>query len=539
VSARGWTIAGVCALVAVSLLLHHDALGGWWLTDDPQVLLHAALEGPLAVLFSPSAYRYLSSSSFTPLVTISFDLDLALAGLRPSFFYGHQIGALTVAAVLLFLLLARVDASGGDRRLSLPPAWLAAAAFAAAPASVHIARGLMTRHYVEGLCFALGALLVWDTKWRWRSIVAAALYLLAMLAKEVYAPLPLLMLWQARARGGTWRSIVREFIPLSAAASVYIVWRVLMLGSFGGYGGGTAGGFARTISSVAGAMLGPMPWWAYALAGVCAGLLIARGATASMRKGIGFIAAAGIFTLLPLAGAGGESELRYGFVLTVVLLAGASLAASTSRFSAIPLGILSLLAVVGGWRYEQKLDGQTRSIVTEGKYVFSQPAGAPALFGSAPPWYFTGLSELRRLRIGDAGPRFILSHDGFILGGVDTADSVRVTWGTDALRPLTADEIAEIESERMRFDGGLPLSVGVAMRNHEMSWTVGPVPGDFALVTIPHYARFPMPSTGRRRLPESREQQMFRIRRALPDGRWTASPELPLPQGTGTVNWKR
>jgi hypothetical protein len=538
VSARGWTIAGACALVAVSLLLHYDALGGWWLTDDPQVLLHAVVEGPLAVLFSPPAYRYLSSSSFTPLVTISFDLDLALAGMNPTFFYGHQIAALTLGAVLLFLLLSRA----GDERSRLRPlaaAWLGSAAFVAAPASVHVARGLMTRHYVEGLCLALGALLVWDTKWRWRALFAAALYLGAMLAKEVYAPLPLLMLWHARARDRAWRSVAREFVPLTAAAAIYISWRFAMLGSFGGYGGSDAGSFARTLSALAGSMLGPMPLWTYATAGVCVGLLLASGITASVRRGPAFIATATAYAFLPLAGAGGESDLRYGFVITAVLLAGASLGAMASRFLVIPLGVLALLAVVGGWRYESVLDGNTRTIVAEGRYIWSQPATAPALFGSAPPWYFGGLADLRAHRGAGPAPRFVLSNDAFILGGVDPHNAIRVSWGSDQVRPLTADEIAEIESERMRFDGDLPLSVELIMRNHVLSWAVGPAPGEFALLNIPYYARFPMPGSGQRRLPEWQEDRTIRIRRSLPDGRWTASPELPLPQATGTVNWKR
>ncbi|MGH9457266.1 MAG: hypothetical protein ACRD2J_06445, partial [Thermoanaerobaculia bacterium] len=72
-----------------------EALDGWWGTDDPQILLHATRNTPLETLFSSAAWQTLSTSSFTPLVTLSFEIDRVLFGLRPLFYYQHQL--LTIA----------------------------------------------------------------------------------------------------------------------------------------------------------------------------------------------------------------------------------------------------------------------------------------------------------------------------------------------------------------------------------------------------------------------------------------------------------
>ena len=72
------SVVSFVILAAVALLAGAGALRGWWRDDDPQVLLQAWLSSPFAVLFSPNVWKTLSSSNFTPLVTISFDADLAL-----------------------------------------------------------------------------------------------------------------------------------------------------------------------------------------------------------------------------------------------------------------------------------------------------------------------------------------------------------------------------------------------------------------------------------------------------------------------------
>ena len=221
-------VAPALLLFGLAILVHLDALHGWWLSDDPQVLVQAMRYSPAAILFDPPSWRYLSSSSFTPLVTLSFALDLVLAGLRPAFFYAHQLVMIGIATVLLFLLLAK-----GGRVLI---AFLGAATFIVLPATFNAAGSLMIRHYLEGLVLSLLALLFWipsgeERRSLRRTIVPALLYLAAMLAKEFYAPLPLLMIWIDYVKGVTPRRTAVRILPTAVSAVVYIVWRTIMLGS--------------------------------------------------------------------------------------------------------------------------------------------------------------------------------------------------------------------------------------------------------------------------------------------------------------------
>ncbi|HMC20219.1 MAG TPA: hypothetical protein VKL19_00065, partial [Thermoanaerobaculia bacterium] len=150
---RGRSLAPVLALVIVAIVVHTTALSGFWLYDDPSLLIEAIRQPAWAVLFSPAEYTHLSATTYTPFLILSFKLDLFLRGLNPAVFYAHQILAITIAALLLFFLLRRY--------ISDLYAVLGACVFLTTWAAVYAARTLMIRHYAEGLVFALAALLVW------------------------------------------------------------------------------------------------------------------------------------------------------------------------------------------------------------------------------------------------------------------------------------------------------------------------------------------------------------------------------------------
>ena len=541
-SSRSRAILAVAALIVLTIILHGGATGGWWLSDDPQVLLHAMTETPATVLFSPPAWRYLSTSSFTPLVTISFDLDLALAGLSPRFFYLHQIGAIALAAVLLFFLLK-------DRERTLA-AWTGAAIFIASPATVLAARGLMVRHYVEGLVFALIALLLWravhraeDVRFRGLlSSLAAVAYLLAMLAKEFYAPLPLIMIWQARAAGASWRMLMTHLLPSAFSAALYIVWRTWMLGSGGGYGE------SPEVSEMA--ML-PVTLWtamtgresAFLSAGIAAAGAVALAAAFRhrTRSTAGFLLAAGVFVFLPLAALAASFEPRYAFAGTAVFAAAAALAACARddrRFLAIPFSLLILL-LAAGVNERRAIEHSSRATVAEGRYVWSQPGSAPPILATSPGWYLAGLESIRRIETGAASPAYFLSTDAIVLSDLPADRFVRSVWGTTDVIPLDGPTKQAIAKSRASFVPDAPLEVLLERRRNDIAWKVGPAGGTFSFITVPYYGNFPIGTTGRRRISESRERQFFRIRRDLPNGGWTVSPIFELPPRDGKVMWMR
>src|SRR4051812_26385523 len=97
----------ILALIALSLAVHRTAFGGWWLYDDPQLVIEAIRQSIASLFFNPVEYAHFATHTFTPLLPVSFKCDLALAGIAPRAFYVHQVVALTLAAVLLCVALRR------------------------------------------------------------------------------------------------------------------------------------------------------------------------------------------------------------------------------------------------------------------------------------------------------------------------------------------------------------------------------------------------------------------------------------------------
>jgi hypothetical protein len=95
----------------------------------------------------------------------------------------------------------------------------------------------MTRHYVEGLVFALAALygfvVYLRTERQGALVLALLMYVLAVTAKEIYVPLPALLLLVP---DGSWGRRIKASLPFFAVTVCYALWRGYMLGSYsGGY----------------------------------------------------------------------------------------------------------------------------------------------------------------------------------------------------------------------------------------------------------------------------------------------------------------
>lgn len=229
IDSRGHWFAAVF-LLAMTLLLYFQALSGWWTYDDPLHLKEAIQYGPDQYFFVPYIWQGYQGGFFTPLLTLSYDLDYSLFGLNPTLFYGHQLASVALAAFAFYLLLSLW--------VSRSVALLGAMLLLVSPPLALGAHWLAIRHYVEGLALASLAFHAWGMALRRQSAAwcwwGAILYLFAMLAKEVYVPLAgLMMLVPER----TWRERLRFSWPLWASLAVYLAWRFWMLGGqFGGYG---------------------------------------------------------------------------------------------------------------------------------------------------------------------------------------------------------------------------------------------------------------------------------------------------------------
>ena len=227
--ARGHGFAALC-LAAMTLALYHHALSGWWFADDPLHLKEAILHSPVEYFFVPGAWQEFMAAYFTPLLTLSYDIDYTLFGLDPAPFYAHQLVSIALAGLAFYLLLTLWV----SRSFALAGAALLLLTTPIALASTWLA----VRHYTEGLALASLALYAWvaglrqqSAAWRWGGV---ALYLLAMLAKEVYVPLVGLMVLVPE---GRWKDRLRASWPFWVILAVFLLWRFWMLGGhIGGYG---------------------------------------------------------------------------------------------------------------------------------------------------------------------------------------------------------------------------------------------------------------------------------------------------------------
>ena len=221
----------IALLLGLSAWLQHgSALQGFWRVDDPLILLYVA-EQPeiLGYFFSPSKWQALGVPFFTPWLTLDYRLDTALFGTEPAGHYLHHLILIWTCALLTYLLLRRL----------IGHFWASAAALlflTGAPTAI-VAQQLMSRHYATGLMFMLLALHLWlrsqETPRGMYLWLAATCYLAAMLNKEIYAPLPLVLLFLSE---GKLKDRMPAIVPFVLAGILYVAWRGAMLGiAIGGY----------------------------------------------------------------------------------------------------------------------------------------------------------------------------------------------------------------------------------------------------------------------------------------------------------------
>ena len=527
------SLAAILALVIVAIAVHVTALGGWWLYDDPQLLIES-IQQPLAgVFFDPSEYTHLAAHTFSPMQLASFKLDLFLHGLDPRLFYIHQLLAMILAAVLLYLLL----------RHYVPDLYaaLGSAVFLTTWAAVYATRTLMIRHYVEGLVFALAAMLAWRRGGRW-TILASVFYLLAMLSKEVYATVPIFFVCQSRYEKRPWRELVSPVI----AFIVFIAWRWYMTGLIGGYASDvirnqevTHFPYALWIH-----IAGPAPVWAFFVWATCIVIALAMFIWRQRVRAVAFVVLALIAMILPILPVASNFEWRYSFAFVAFLVAVLTIAAGMSRqrWTIVVLILLFATTLFTSLRQRNYYQDLTRKgIELEGRWIWTQPKTAPSLAARAPAWYLGGLAWLRKHEGNGDGPQAVFSRYAITVGMIDPARIVAIDDGH--VVPVTDSHLygtaADWYAAREHFDPNAPLTIELALRNHDAQWRLGPPAARFIFLTDPGYTAIPIPPAGKQRVPAAREQQFFRIVREEADGRWTVSPTLPVPAEGKVTVWRR
>lgn len=227
---RPWLVPLI--LAAVTLVMHHSALNGFWRFDDGWFLGFATCYAPWEYFFLPSFTREISYAYIMPWLPLTYDINLAFFGLNPLGHYAHQLISLWLAAYMSFLVL----------RLWIGLGWavFGATLFLVGAPTANIAQYLTTGHYLEGLIFACVAIYGFiramrnhGKYWGYWLALGVFSYGLACTCKEIYVPLPVILLALPE---GEWKRRLHFVAPFLAVTLLYLGWRTVVLGTFvGGY----------------------------------------------------------------------------------------------------------------------------------------------------------------------------------------------------------------------------------------------------------------------------------------------------------------
>ncbi|MDP2990611.1 MAG: hypothetical protein Q8O57_08615, partial [Kiritimatiellota bacterium] len=230
-------LAAPAALAAATWMLYGSACSGWWHYDDAAHLWFVIRHDQIWQYFAmPEVSRALSEASLVPWAAMLYRLIYVFCGMdHPGAAYAMQLLALFAAAWMTRVLLGLWVCAAW--------AWVGAFLFLLGAPVMHVAHELMTVHYVQGLFFALIAAYGFVRALRnltwWPAVAGGFFYLLAVTAKEIYVPLPILLLFLPES---TWKQRGLKALPFLIVLMAYLPWRWFMLGTLvGGYQAHTPG----------------------------------------------------------------------------------------------------------------------------------------------------------------------------------------------------------------------------------------------------------------------------------------------------------
>jgi hypothetical protein len=559
--ASGAATAGVAlGLGALVWALYRAALGLWWADDDFFSIHYLATYRPAQIAFDPAVWQRMPFRMVTPLLFASLDLDLRAFGLRPEGAYLHQLISLALCALCLYAAL----------RVWLPRLWAAAGAgfFLLGPPVAALAVILSTRHFAEATALAALSVAAYGLALRrgrigW-AIPSAALYLLAMLGKEIAVPLALLLpLIPARPQAGLRRRLILVS-PHGVALLIYLAYRRAVQGVWlGGYGWAVApGDWPRVALELPGRLArelagGTAAGWALvALLGLGLAVLALRRPAAAP-----LLAAALLFAALPVLPVSLAMAPRYAVPLwTVASLAlvfavfdlggGAvpetpetpkrpeSWRRGAALLVAVAAACLGLAANRGAWSaalgaMERKSAENLAFLGLRPGDLLRRPLEVPAAL-----WELTAFRR-DRLGRGEGGSWF--DDDLYLCTGLPPGARV---WSYDAAARRVVDVTARVPALAASYCGGIrgraPLTAELRSDGESVSWRLGPYrDGRYALVMREGIEALEVPRVAayqRRHV----TRLDLRVRYESPAGWVTYSPPLKLDFSRSPVaRWSR
>ncbi len=540
-------------LLLVCFGLHRSALSGGWQFDDGAHLLMAAKYAPWQYFFVPEVMLESTYAHISPWNVFFYEMGLPFFGLNPVGHYVHLLLVLWGVAYATFFLLGEW--------LPKPYALFGAVLFLAMPPVAGVAQMLMVGHYVYGLLFTVLALLAFNravlTGQTRYALLTAGLYALACLCKELYVPLPAVLLFLPVK---TWPVRLRSLLGVAVVAVAYIGFRWWVLGGGGGQGPVAALAFPDGASwlRLQQSLFGNQLRGKFAAAVFVLGTLwlLYRG---GWRMGVWCAVVLGMLLMPLILGTGlsfAEDAIRYAFVIAwAVDVASAEigvlLTATSLAVLALPVGVF-LLAVMlsahGGVR--SSIAAKGLGWVTLNRWVLNEVSNPrQALFIDNEP-ATKSLAQAKFL-MGFSVPRLVLTRND-VEALPDTIDLFAYDAGCQCVARKLGGKAALVAPWRQAAEGGKnqPLQVHLKInslnyrgtasaRTGSAEWSFGPYKEGLYWVETADFG-IALPPHGSHRLYSAGAEWHVRIRYTSPQGWTVETPELTLPLEQGAeVRWEK
>lgn len=531
---------------------YYQTISGYWRWDDTAILLQL-LKTPVWKYFCISkVYQLLSCANFTPWVMLSYQGDLTLFGLNPTAFYLHHLLSLSFITVAGYYFLSLWV----DKKF----AFLGMILFTIGAPVATVMQQLMTRHYLEGLLFALLGLYCFVLFLRrgkyYYLIVGIVFYFLSITAKEIYVPLVCLLPWIPEQ---TMKDRLKAMIPFVIVVLFYVFWRQYMLGSLvGGYAGNPHDLISSGLPIVFSAF-GKVPallfgdWWQLFFSLYMVIIIFYVVATPS-KFWLGIITFTCItlplvpVTISPGIVAPGRYLLLVWFAVSFSFTSCFDKLYKKTSFlpgKAMPLFSIVIwfmvLVIIGAYGYDsgKRIRQRAREYDTIGRFVWmtndKEVYFIPSPSVLASYWFVDCLSKVKS----QVQPN--LSSPAGVIDGIFLHPSIKKLWmydvECDCMKDIS-DSIKSRISKAMAAVRKAPLSICFKYVPGMVSWRFGPYDkGCYHLLADEFGARF-LPREGALRA-RITGNFSFHLRYTSPAGWKTYSPPFRFDPCGISINWER
>ena len=541
-------IAAWFVLLVIVFTLYGSVINLWWTNDDPQILKQAIQYRPWQYFFSPKIWQELSWANLTPLVTLSFDIDIALFSLDPKMFYFHQLITIWLCSVMFYTVL----------RLWNPRfiAFIGASIFLIGSPVAVSSQQLMVRHYIEGLLLAELSFWLFVEGLRkdkiWMAWCSAFFYMAALSAKELYVPLVFLLLALPE---NNLKDRLKYSMPCLFIFFLYTGWRWGMLGTFiGGYGFFAETKYLLTLLYLLPQKVGSVLFGINPLKTnlIVFGIFITLVIFLLRRwQTVVFALWAGILTILPILPVSESFPTRFAIVIwfmCIVLLAFAFRYLRKVQLIGRILGVLlitvtlfyTLLHSRELWADNLRL---SKRISMEGRFFLLKAKEYDLLRQPAAEFhYFEGLVWLRKNYYGREKVAEWFYDDIYLC---EKSLKGKRIWSYSETSHQVNDITQLIPDLKKNFCSTIkqdaPLSIRINYSLPRFSWEFGPYnKGQYSIILRDDTAKYNLHRRGSLKIRLS-EDILFRISYESPNGWITYSPYLPLKivKDTAVAYWER